>query len=277
MEYGHIISKEIYVKKLFFLLVAFELSACAAPTPEPTPTPEEIATQADSDLLADGSIMAVLKFYEKIYGSTFFPFNAICSQCEYCGYNVATVDKLIEYSTTIPADNIHCLHAYCDTSPYASEYANYTDNSDECILVRRTTKPSKISYFNYKKYILNHNGLKSEDDFINLYKMYSALMRFNRDNRDNDYIDMNLIQKYVVRECVTQTELTTSEYEACAQETEKFLADMAAGRAQKCSAKYPKQWNAWKNFYLNSGTYQYVQFGALNLCIPDKLSEYDNY
>ena len=265
------------MKKLLLCLLCLSVVGCVKNEPvsapvvaEPEPTPKEIADKIDTDLIAENSVASVLNFYDKVYGMQFTKISAICARCVYCGYDIKVFDEMVRNSVDVPDGSFSCLRAlYCDYTP-DFESANYTDHSDDCVLVRRATKPSKINYFNYKKYIPNNAGIKNDDDFISLYKMYSALRMYSRDT-----IDMNLLKKYTMRNCVKRAELTSTEMEKCGAEEEKFLTDMAAGRAQKCSKKYPNQWNAWKKYYVNTGANQLMQFGAVNLCVPDNISKLD--
>lgn len=264
------------MKKLPFLLIITLLFSCAQPVKEPQPssetveptptqTPEERADQIEADLINTNSVSSVLDMYVNIYGMEIFPFNAICTRCVYCGYE-EELDFLVEKFSNVPAGSLNCLRAkWCSITRGSPEFSSvtYEDNSDECILMRRPIKPSKISYFNYKKYIPESTGLKTEDDFINLYKMYWAL------KSTESFISISLLPKYAMRTCITRSELTTKEQEQCDQEKENFLKDMASGRAKKCSLKYPKQWAVIKKWDTGS----IMQFGAINLCIPDNISK----
>jgi len=225
----------------------------------PEPTPEEQAEQIETDLLATNEIMPVLEFYESVHGSHNTGIKAICRSYTYNNIDIENI--LLEKSTIGSANNKKCLFA-----EDCSNTADYVDTSDECILTRRSLKPSKINYFNYKKYIKNHAGLKTEDDFIYLHEMYRAIKIYERDSYLlNEYF----ISAHGLRGCFSKTELTSTEIKQCEQDKENFLSDMASGKAKKCSVKYPKQ-------YKKINSYDSIKFGAINLCVPDNISNYQS-
>ena len=223
----------------------------------PEPTPEEQAEQIETDLLATNEIIPVLEFYESVHWSKNTETKAICHSDTYNNIDIENI--LLEKSTIGSANNKKCLLAH-----YCYDTIDYVDTSDECILTRRSLKPSKINYFNYKKYIKNHAGLKTEDDFIYLHKMYKAIELYKRDSY---LLYESFVSAHGLRGCFSKTELTSTEIKQCEQDKENFLSDMASGKAKKCSVKYPKQ-------YKKVNSYDSIKFGAINLCVPDNISNY---
>ncbi|MCQ2562459.1 MAG: hypothetical protein MJ158_02500 [Alphaproteobacteria bacterium] len=53
----------------------------------------------------------------------------------------------------------------------------YSNNSDDCILYRRSENyhKSKINYFDYKRFFNKKGMIQTEDDFLNLVKIYDSI------------------------------------------------------------------------------------------------------
>jgi hypothetical protein len=135
------------------------------------------------------------------------------------------MDEAIKEFTTL-GDRAKCLTA--DYTEY-NNYGIYSDNSDECILVRReivnNSKASKVCYFNYKKYLPTESKVSSDDNFDKLAYYYKTLIKSGH--------------------CDNLAEATTNEKEKCKEkDINKIVQFMKAGKLEHCRDKMPKEYNA---------------------------------
>lgn len=159
----------------------------------------------------------------------------------------------------------------CLIKDYSEEY------SDECILARRNAPKTKIKWFNFQKYLPKDSVIKTEQNFLGLYTMYKAVMHFD----DYDFVDDDFVQEWAVRKCYLIKEQTKQEEENCSYEEQEFLENIALGKAPKCSVKYSTLYGKFKQKLKNTrywyqekeegDTEQHTKFGAINLCVPDKI------
>ena len=155
------------MKKIFLFLVCILFGCTPVPPPEPTnpadygPRPEDLANQYEEKMLSEDNIMYVLMFFNDAFRTRDYDSLQICignigdySTPYADDFSRETlsdrqvIDILVPRTLTVSGIEKRCL--------YTTNCADYQDTSDECILARRSIKPSKINYFNYKKYIHNH-------------------------------------------------------------------------------------------------------------------------
>lgn len=74
------------------------------------------------------------------------------------------------------------------------------EQSDECILYRRSQKPSKVAYFDYKRFLGNNTRIKDDVAFLKLVRAYGDM-----------------------EQCDKQQDVTTDEKNSCKERHEKYI------------------------------------------------------
>lgn len=140
-------------------------------------------------------------------------------------------------------------------------------NSDECIVQRRQMHPTKVNYFDYKRFLPDNTQIQTDDKFLWLVDYYSARMS----------------------DCETQKDITTTERQSCKEYVKDTTIKIAKNKV-KCSDlykmssknadKYTETLGLWAHHY-NNFIYSYgdtpqsakqtinewaKDFGKNNLC-----------
>lgn len=262
-ELGDIISFEEYAKKI-----------------------EKQASEIEAKLAQERNIFEVLHFFDITYfderrdepngvAKILVPY-----RCENSDPRLLCINIL--YKTSIDMNiNKRCLFS---NYPNASIKDWYMDESDDCIVARRKASTSKISFFNYKKYLPVNSKIKTEDDFIKLYLLYKNIYKNNPTYAKywcgySTACERDYIQEFVMNKCYKSSELTTQEIEKCDQEKKEFITNFVFGKAPKCSVKYSEKYKKWKSCKFSSQEWcSYINnnpnlFWVVNLCVPDKISD----
>lgn len=116
-----------------------------------------------------------------------------------------------------------------------SGYNEYFDNSDECVLYRRSPEyhESKVGYFDYKRFLPEKSPIKTDESFLKLVEKYNH-----------------------ISDCEKQKETTTAEKEACREKIKNEIR-LLATRTVKCSELKGKEYT---EFLIGRGDwYEYAQ------------------
>lgn len=232
----------------------------------------QVAEETEKELLASNDIIDVLDFYythfhlieDEVTGQKF-----LSMQNCYLDYECEQEMYVVMQTMKDLSVNKKCL---------ISMY--HEKNSDECILARRKTPDAKNGWFDYKKYLPANSAIKTEQQFFDLYTMYKAIWRgavLDPSGWEYDWF----VEKWAARKCYKNKEQTQEEKDKCVEEEREFIENIAFGKAQKCSVKYSTLYGKFKQDLKNTtylyqekekgDTEQYTKFGAINLCLPDKI------
>ena len=136
---------------------------------------------------------------------------------EYSGFGSERKPLLLEYLSE-PDINLNC--------------ANEQNQSDECILYRRTIHKSLVNYFDYKRLLGENSIIKTDAEFLHLVAYYNQI--------DKD--------------CDSMPEKTTEEKQECKDQKIATLQRMVHERI-KCSELVPQEYQD----FLKHARMSYVQ------------------
>ena len=240
---------------------------------------EEIASETEQDLARTRDVIVTLNFFDNVYGGikSSTPRKVICLN------TISQISDFQKYSTLImktsidlPFDKKCLLSSNC----LGDQTIEYKDSSDECILARRNAKENFVGYFNFQKYLPEGTVIKTDGDFANLYALYKATYLHSFFSLWG-WEDDNFVTTYAERDCYKNKEQTQAEKNNCEEEEKQFIRNVAFGKAATCSDKYKKKYSKLKKELKNT-SYMYAtkesgdaemetKFGAINLCVPDKI------
>ena len=278
------------MKNIICLTVAaFGLGACAmldidanmeSSTPEIVqPTLEDIATEAEQDLADKRDVIGTLNFFNNVHDGiqTMQPRKVICVSNGLDGPSIKKYTLLMSKTAQDFPFEKNCLISSYHCNPGSA--IQYIDNSDECILARRDAPESIISYYNFKKYFPEESKIKTEKEFADVYALFKVA--YLHHGFPWGWQDDAFVKTYAERNCYKTLEQTQAEKDQCVEEEKQFIRDLVLGKAVACSKKYPTKYSKLKKELKNThyvyatkdsgDAEQETKFGAINLCVPDKI------
>lgn len=149
---------------------------------------------------------------------------------------------------------------------YTNNRKRYEDNSDECVLYRRSPEfhESDVRYFDYKRFLGKDSIIKTDEDFLKLVEYYNQ-----------------------IAECDNLPETTSAEKETCKEKRKTQIRALATRRvpcSELINDRYTQflqesygwfQWDSEKDFKekhkerLSSMKKSVKGFGEANFCTTD--------
>ena len=237
------------MKSFLYIFCIFVLTACViqvdkgviSETVEPKiKSFEEIASEAEQDLIRTRDVIITLNFFDNVYGGikSSTPRKVICLN------TISQISEPQKYSALIMKTSVDlpfdkkCLFSY---NCLGDQTIEYKDSSDECILARRKAKENFVGYFNFQKYLPEGSVIKTDGDFANLYALYKAAYLHSFFSIWG-WEDDNFVTTYAERDCYKNKEQTQMEKNNCEEEEKQFIRNIAFGKAETCSNKYGKKY-----------------------------------
>lgn len=153
---------------------------------------------------------------------------------EYSGFGSERKPLLLEYLSE-PDINLNC--------------ANEQNQSDECILYRRTIHKSLVNYFDYKRLLGQNSIIKTDAEFLHLVAYYNQ----------------------IDKTCDSMPEKTTTEKQECKDQKIALLQRMVHERI-KCSELVPQE---YQDFIFKEKLYYQDQLNQYKTCKKHKCGDYD--
>ncbi|MBO7066505.1 MAG: hypothetical protein J6W40_02705 [Alphaproteobacteria bacterium] len=171
-----------------------------------------------NELEREHDIVGVIKLYE-----------------EYSGYNDTERKQLLLTYLSDPDINMECV--------------DENNQTDDCILYRRTIPKSHVNYFDYKRLLGQNSIIKTDAEFLHLVEYYEQI--------DKD--------------CDSTPERTTTEKQDCKDQKIAILQRMVHERI-KCSELVPQE---YEDFIFKERDYYDDQLNQYKRCTKNKCDWYD--